>query len=200
MKNDELLRRAFLARSGQYLALTFAVPYITAGQANVATNPFTLGVASGDPMPDGVVLWTRLAPDPLTGGGMPSKPVEVEWQVARDEQMSQIAKKGKATASPDLAHSVHVEVRGLEPARWYWYQFRTGSHVSGVGRTRTAPEPRKQLSKLAFAFASCQHYETGYFTAYRHMVQEELDLIRAVSVDCDLGRPRTRKQLRQRQV
>jgi alkaline phosphatase D len=177
MKNDELLRRAFLARSGQYLALTFAVPYITAGQANVATNPFTLGVASGDPMPDGVVLWTRLAPDPLTGGGMPSKPVEVEWQVARDEQMSQIAKKGKATASPDLAHSVHVEVRGLEPARWYWYQFRTGSHVSGVGRTRTAPEPRKQLSKLAFAFASCQHYETGYFTAYRHMVQEELDLI-----------------------
>lgn len=177
MPSDELLRRTFLARTGQYFALTLAAPYATYAQAQVTTNPFKLGVASGDPTPDGVVLWTRLAPDPLNGGGMPAAPAEVEWQVARDERMSDIVKKGRATAAPNLGHSVHVDVRGLEPSRWYWYRFKVGSHESIVGRTRTAAESRKPLSKLSFAFASCQHYETGFFTAYQHMAQEDLDLI-----------------------
>ena len=91
--------------------------------------------------------------------------------------MSRVVKKGRAVATPDLAHSVHVEVQGLEPARWYWYQFKTGPHASIVGRTRTAPDARKPLDKLSFAFASCQNYETGYFTAYEHMVKEDIDLI-----------------------
>jgi alkaline phosphatase D len=177
MHKDELKRRTFLARTGQYAALTFASPYFVLGQPKIGDNLFALGVASGDPIADGVVLWTRLAPKPMEGGGMPRERVSVDWQVATDERMSNVVKKGRVNASPDLAHSVHVDVRGLEPARWYWYQFRAGSHESPIGRTRTAPNPRRQLDKLTFAFASCQHYETGFFTAYRHMAQEEVDLV-----------------------
>lgn len=177
MYTDELLRRTFLARTGQLLGLTIASPYWSLAQPKFSDNPFRLGVASGDPTPNGVVLWTRLAPDPLNGGGMPRERVEVEWRVSTDEHMRRVVKQGKATATPDLAHAVHIEVRGLDAARWYWYQFKVGSYVSIIGRTRTAPNSRKPLDKLSFAFASCQHYETGYFTAYQHMAEEELDLV-----------------------
>jgi alkaline phosphatase D len=174
--NDELRRRLFLARSGQYLALTAVTSWWTLGQPP-AKNPFTLGVASGDPEPDGVVLWTRLAPDPLHGGGMPRERVEVEWRVAEDERMSRVVARGRTVAPPDLAHSVHVEVRGLRPGRWYWYRFKAGVHESTIGRTRTAPERRGPADRLRFAFASCQQYEVGYYTAYQHMAEEDLDLV-----------------------
>jgi alkaline phosphatase D len=140
-------------------------------------NPFTLGVASGDPLPSSVVLWTRLAPDPLNGGGMPPSPVEVSWIVAADEQLTRVVKRGRATARPEWAHAVHVEATGLDPDRWYWYQFRTGDHVSAKGRTRTLPRAGAAAARLRFAFCSCQHYETGYFTAYRHMAREDVDLV-----------------------
>ena len=169
-------RRALLASAGQYLALTYASPFFALGQEKIAGNPFTLGVASGDPTTDGVVLWTRLAPDLLNGGGMPPNRVEVEWQIATDEQMEKVVKKGRATATPDLAHSVHVEVRGLDPARWYWYRFKAGSHLSAsAAHARLRSE--EPLDKLSFAFASCQNYEAGYFTAYQHMAQEDIDLV-----------------------
>jgi alkaline phosphatase D len=177
MTKDEVLRRAFLTRTGQLLGLTIASPYWALGQSAVSGSPFTLGVASGDPAPDGVVLWTRLARDPLHGGGMPRERIEVDWQVAADERMGQVVQQGRATATPDLGHSVHVEVNGLEPGRWYWYRFKTGSHLSVIGRTRTAPDASKPLDKLSFAFASCQHYEQGYYTAYEHMAEEDIDLV-----------------------
>lgn len=139
--------------------------------------PFTLGVASGDPTPEGVVLWTRLAPDPLRGGGMPGEDVAVEWTVAHDEALSRVVKRGRAVAPAQLGHSVHVEVEGLEPDRWYWYQFRVGGEVSPLGRTRTVPPVDILPDRLRFAFASCQHYEHGYYTAYRHMAQDDLDLV-----------------------
>jgi alkaline phosphatase D len=142
-----------------------------------STSPFTLGVASGDPSPDGFVLWTRLAVDPLHGGGMDSHSVEVEWRVASDEKMSTVLKTGIFTASAQWAHSVHVEVSGLQPERWYWYQFRAGNELSPVGRTRTLPSPQSSVDRVRFAFASCQHYEQGYFTAYDHMVKEDLHFI-----------------------
>ena len=101
---------------------------------------FTLGVASGYPLPTGVVLWTRLAPAPLQpGGGMSSPTCRVEWEVATDERMGQVVQQGTAAATPEWAHAVHVEVEGLEPGRWYWYRFRAGGEVSPIGRTRTAP-------------------------------------------------------------
>src|SRR5689334_6516863 len=122
MKSDDLLRRTFLARTGQYFALTLASPVLSIAQPAFRTDPFTLGVASGDPTANGVVLWTRLAPDPLNGGGMGNENVELEWVIATDEKLSTVVKKGKALATAQLAHSVHVEVQGLEPARWYWFQ------------------------------------------------------------------------------
>ncbi|HEY6225571.1 MAG TPA: alkaline phosphatase D family protein [Verrucomicrobiae bacterium] len=146
-------------------------------QPRLSDYPFQLGVASGDPSPDGFVLWTRLAPKPLEGGGMDRELVEVSWQIADDEQFSKIVRKGTAIANPDWAHSVHVEVSGLQPDRWYWYQFKVGNETSPKGRARTLPHAHTIPSSLRFAFASCQHYEYGYYTAYEHMVSEDLDLI-----------------------
>ena len=142
-----------------------------------AANPFTLGVASGDPAHDGVVLWTRLAPEPLQGGGMTPEPVAVTWEIAQDEGMRRIVRQGRATASAAGAHSVHVEADGLDPGRLYWYRFHAGDATSPVGRTRTLPRAGDDVNRLRFAFASCQHYETGYFTAYRHMATEDLDVV-----------------------
>lgn len=142
-----------------------------------AGDPFALGVASGDPWPDSVVIWTRLAPEPLAGGGMPPTPVEVGWEIAEDERFRRVVQKGRTWAVPEWAHSVHVEVTGLKPARWYWYRFRVGAEVSPVGRTRTMPAAGAPVDRLRFAFASCQHYETGHYTAYSHMLREDLDLV-----------------------
>jgi alkaline phosphatase D len=140
-------------------------------------HPFQLGVASGDPSPDGFVIWTRLAPRPLEGGGMPSEAVEVAWQVAEDEAMSRVVQKGTTVASPDWAHAVHVEVAGLKAKRPYWYQFKAAGQTSPVGRTRTLPASYAMPAVLKFAFASCQHYEQGLYTAYEHMAKEDLDLV-----------------------
>ncbi len=174
-----LHRRAFLA--GGLTALGLGAPRRARGGVRQSITfdapPFALGVASGEPTPDGVVLWTRLAPDPLHGGGMPDDDIEVSWEVARDERMRDVAQRGTAVATPLLGHTVHAEVEGLEPARRYWYRFRAGAEVSPVGRTRTLPAPGAPVDRLRFAFASCQHYETGYFTAYRHMIEDDLDLV-----------------------
>lgn len=140
--------------------------------------PFSLGVASGEPLPDGFVLWTRLAPEPLQeGGGMPAPLVEVRWEVADDEEMRQVVRTGAAVATPALAHSVHVEVSGLEPDRWYWYRFKAGAETSAVGRTRTAPAAGAPIDVWRFAFASCQHWLHGYYGAYRDMAASDLDLV-----------------------
>ncbi|MEJ0069248.1 MAG: alkaline phosphatase D family protein [Pseudomonadota bacterium] len=148
-----------------------------ASPVGLGASPFTLGVASGDPLPDGVVLWTRLAPEPLQGGGMPPLPVAVDWQVATDDRMRNIVQRGTETARPELGHAVHVEVAGLQPGRWYWYRFVAAGAESPIGRTRTAPAPDAPLDRLRFAFASCQHYGQGHFSAYHHMARQELDLV-----------------------
>jgi len=140
--------------------------------------PFTLGVASGDPLPNAVVIWTRLAPKPLErGGGMPAEPVEVAWQVATDERMTHVVARGTALARPEWAHSVHVDVTGLQPARWYWYRFKLGGDVTPVARTRTAPAADALPAMARFAFVSCQKYQDGYFTAFSHVAREDIELI-----------------------
>ncbi len=138
---------------------------------------FSLGVASGDPLPDSVVLWTRLAPKPLEGGGMPDQPVEVEWELATDDTFSFILKQGVTSAVPDLGHSVHIEVFGLEPASYYYYRFKSGNQTSPTGRTKTAPPYGQDLDEMNFAFASCQNYQSGFYTAYEHLVKEDLDVV-----------------------
>ena len=91
--------------------------------------------------------------------------------------MRRIVRQGRATAAAEAAHSVHVEVEGLDPDRWYWYRFRAGDATSPIGRTKTLPRSGADVNRLRFAFASCQHYEAGYFTAYRHMATEDLDVV-----------------------
>lgn len=171
-------RRTFLL-GGAALAAAAILPARDRGSApRFSAYPFTLGVASGDSASDGFVLWTRLAPRPLEpGGGMSPEPVEVAWEIAADEGMTQVVRRGRATADPDWAHSVHVEVGGLEPDRWYWYRFMAGGEASPLGRTRTLPAAGALPERLRFAFASCQKYEVGYFTAYEHLVREDIDLI-----------------------
>jgi alkaline phosphatase D len=139
--------------------------------------PFTLGVASGDPWPDSVVLWTRLAPEPLDGGGMPAARIEVGWEIARDSAFRTIDRKGVTVARPELGHSVHVEVDGLQPDREYWYRFRAGSEISHVGRTKTAPAAGAAVDRLRFGVCGCSHYEAGYFTAYRRIAEEGFDFV-----------------------
>jgi len=145
----------------------------------LASNPFTLGVASGDPLPNGVVLWTRLAPDPLTadGGLAGAGNLEVGWEVARDESFRQVVKRGRAVAPADMAHSVHVDVRGLEPGREYRYRFTAGDWATPVARTRTAPAPNGALDRMTFAYSTCQKWEEGFYNAYAHMAEEDLDLV-----------------------
>lgn len=140
-------------------------------------DPFTLGVASGDPVPDGVVLWTRLAPDPLApSGGMPDARVPVTWEIDEDERFSR-PRRGTAVADPAWGHSVHVEIAGLAPGRRYFYRFISGGIASPVGRTRTAPAAGDAVDRLRIAFASCQHYEAGHYAAYRHIVADDPDLV-----------------------
>ena len=146
------------------------------GTPRFQTSPFSLGVASGDPTPDGVVLWTRLAPDPLNGGGMPARALPVSWEVADDEQFRRVVARGERLARPELGHTVHVELEGLRSGREYFYRFKSGAEMSPVGRTKTAAAPRSQ-HPLTFAFASCQHYEHGFYTAYRHLAEEDLDVV-----------------------
>jgi alkaline phosphatase D len=140
--------------------------------------PFRLGVASGDPLPNGVSLWTRLAPDPLVnGGGMPPKDIAVQWQVATDDGFANVVRSGTVAAIPELAHSAHVDVRGLSPASDYFYRFFTTRDESPVGHTRTAPAARAAVSGLKFAFASCQKWDDGFYSPYRHMANEDLQLV-----------------------
>lgn len=178
LKRRRFMQAALAVAAGGILAATRAGnAFAQASGVRFSGYPFSLGVASGAPRHDSVVLWTRLIPEPLnaTGdGGMPPERIAVNWEVAEDEGFKTIVRRGAHRAIPELAHSVHVEVEGLEPGRWYFYRFMAGNEVSPVGRTRTAGVKEE---KLKFAFASCQQYEQGFFTAYRHMLKENVDLV-----------------------
>lgn len=174
-----ITRRSFALSTGVFAASALIVGRVRAAPKALALSyPFSLGVASGDPTATGVVLWTRLAPKPLApGGGMPRQAVEVSFRIAADEAMTKVVASGKAPAAPEWAHSVHVEVEGLQPDTWYWYQFEFAGETSPKGRARTLPAASAMPEKLRFAFASCQHYEAGYYTAFDHMAREAPDLI-----------------------
>lgn len=162
-------------------AVALRAPWVSAAEAPAAMPyPFTLGVASGDPTPDGVVLWTRLAPDPLAPdgrGGMGERPVLVGWEVAEDEGFARVVARGSVLARAEDAHAVHVEVAGLRPRADYCYRFRAGSVTSPVGRTRTAPAPGARVEHLALAAASCQCRQDGFYNAWAAMTRDDLDLV-----------------------
>lgn len=140
------------------------------------TNPFALGVASGQPRQDSVVLWTRLVEPALQM--LPANSVlEVSHEVFADEAMTRPVTRGTTPTTADRAWSVHVGLRGLEPARVYYYRFRIGDAISRTGRTRTAPPDEALPLRMRLALASCQHYEQGSFTVHREIAREDLDLV-----------------------
>lgn len=155
-------------------------PTTTTHTARLRGDPFGLGVASGDPTADSVILWARLAPTPLADdgrGGMPDDPVDVIWEVATDDRFTEVVARGVETALPEHAHSLHVDAGGLDPATDLHYRFRVGEWTSPVGRTRTLPDPGASPGRFGLAVANCQWLETGTYAAYRHMLDEDVDLV-----------------------
>jgi alkaline phosphatase D len=181
---DNISRRSLIS-AGLGAGLVAALPGAAvatsiADDAGLRTDPFMLGIASGEPWADGFVIWTRLALDPLAEdglGSMPSRQVPVAWEVAEDPNMRTVVARGVEHARIETAHSVHVELKGLKPGREYFYRFRSGRHVSETGRTLTAPALHETPGALAMAFASCSQYEHGYFTAYRRLAEDHPDLV-----------------------
>lgn len=176
---EKIDRRSFLQKTTLTLSgvsLLGTIPlFAQTGKLN--EYPFTLGVASGEPLPDGIVLWTRLTPKPLEGGGMPDQAIQVNWEIASDPDFLQLIQKGTEVATKDFGHAVHAEVSELEPNQWYYYRFKSGDFVSPTGKTKTAPGYGANLQEMKFAIASCQNYAAGYYTAYDHMVKEDLDVV-----------------------
>ncbi len=175
-----LIRTGLVAGAAVALSAPQRDTRATAAATMPVTNPFTLGVASGDPSPDGMVLWTRLAVAPLADnglGGMSSSTYSVRWQVGTDERLSKIVRLGTVEATAANAHSVHVDLSGLSPGREYFYRFKLGPYSSRIGRTRTAPSFDSTPGSLAMSFVSCASYERGWFTAYRRLAEDHPDLV-----------------------
>jgi alkaline phosphatase D len=172
-------RRDFLLDVARLAALCAVVPndWRVTLRPRFADYPFSLGIASGDPTATSVMLWTRLAPRPHDpDGGMAGLRVGVNWEVSDDESFATIVKRGRATAAPELGNSIHVDVDGLAPDRWYFYRFTAMDATSPIGRLRTAPAAGA-ATPLRLGFNSCQHYEQGLYTALHHMSREDVDLI-----------------------
>ena len=171
------MNRRHLLKSAGLLTLGYPLLRLSALQSSpqFSVDPFAAGVASGDPTRNSIVLWTRLIPDARVERDWQRGTVPVDWEIASDEGMKRIVRRGRAMATPEFGHSVHVDANGLDANRWYWYQFKAGSASSPVGRTKTAPS--SATDRIRFAVASCQNYQAGYFTAYQNMVREDIDAI-----------------------
>lgn len=178
---DAMRRRQVLTGAAALggAAVIGGTPRVVAGTPRLP-DPFQLGVASGDPLPNGVILWTRLVRDPADARSVPARAVPVEWQVARDDRFHHVVRHGTSTARPQLAHSVHVDVRGLAAGHDYFYRFRVagrGGETSPVGRTRTAPAPHADPRELRFGVVNCQDFQNGYWPAYLALAAEDLDAV-----------------------
>lgn len=164
--------RRQLLRLAAATATTLWLPRSAWSLGRLQHDPFALGVASGAPAPDSVVLWTRLQfPEPQAGE------FTLRWEVAHDEHFRRIVRSGQVQAVPALGHAVHAEVGGLAPDRWYFYRFMLGDAVSPVGRTRTFPADDALPARLRLAYASCQRWEHGYYAAWRHLLGEQPDAV-----------------------
>ena len=160
-------RRRFVAGA----AAVIGMPAVAASLAGVDAPLFSLGIASGQPHPGGMVLWTR-----LTGSALPDR-VAVQWEIADDERFQRVVARGQEDAEAAWAHSIHAEPAGLAPDRWYWYRFSALGQRSEAGRTRTAPAPDAAVATLRFAIASCQRYDVNHYAAWRHVAAAGLDLV-----------------------
>ncbi|MFF7183220.1 alkaline phosphatase D family protein [Streptomyces sp. NPDC008121] len=139
---------------------------------------FLHGVASGDPLPDGVLLWTRITPTAAASAGSGIGPeVNVAWEISRNAAFQPVAATGVVKATPAADHTVKVDVRGLQHSTTYFYRFVVGAVQSPVGQTRTAPL-YESSTPLRFGVVSCANWEAGYFSAYRHIAAcNDLDAV-----------------------
>ncbi|MFF0220023.1 alkaline phosphatase D family protein [Streptomyces vinaceus] len=174
-------RRTVVLGAAAAAALTPLAGLGTAGAARAAARgpAFLHGVASGDPLPDGVLLWTRVTPAPeaVPGSGL-GDAVTVGWEIAADRAFSRVVARGTTTASAAADHTVKVDVRGLQPRTPYWYRFTAGGAVSPVGRALTTPHPGADTPGVRFGVVSCANWESGYFSAYRHLAaRADLDAV-----------------------
>ncbi|QBJ98653.1 alkaline phosphatase [Rhodococcus sp. ABRD24] len=175
----ELNRRTLLRGSAALAGAGLVAGASGRASADTATPGFVHGVASGDPLPDRVIIWTRITPSaaaqPGTGVGAP---VALAWQVATDEGFETVVRSGAVTTGPDADHTVKVDVTGLRPGTSYYFRFTALGQISPVGRTRTAPAIDADLDRLRFGVVSCSNWEAGYFASYRHLAErDDLDAI-----------------------
>ena len=174
-----LTRREVLAASAALGASAMWPRFAGSSEPRFADYPFKLGVSSGFPTDHSVVLWTRLAPDPMAAdgrGGMPAQDVTLRWELATDQGFRRIERHGKIIAGAVFAHSARVVVDHLQPARDYWYRFMVGDHVSGIARTRTLPAARRSPREFHMAIANCQHFEHAQWGALRHIARAAPEL------------------------
>ncbi|MER5728080.1 alkaline phosphatase D family protein [Streptomyces sp. NPDC002138] len=174
-------RTVVKAAAGVAALAPFAATAALGSAAHAAENAplFLHGVASGDPLPDGILLWTRVTPtaEAVPGSGL-GPATRVDWEVAEDRAFSRITASGSVTATAAADHTVKADVRGLRPQTTYWYRFTAGATISPAGRTRTAPANEAQVPGVRFGVVSCANWESGYFSAYRHLAaRTDLDAV-----------------------
>ncbi|WP_030676157.1 alkaline phosphatase [Streptomyces rimosus] len=186
--HDQITRRTAVTAAAASAAL---LPFASASPAHAtgaraadrtrtgAPQVFQHGVASGDPLPDGVLLWTRVTPEPgaVPGSGL-GRDTPVGWEVAADQDFGSVVARGTATTTAAADHTVKADVRGLAPATTYYYRFSVEGTHSPVGRTRTAPAHDTKAPNVRFGVVSCANWEAGYFSAYRHLAaRRDLDAV-----------------------
>ncbi|MGH9186320.1 MAG: alkaline phosphatase D family protein, partial [Acidimicrobiales bacterium] len=174
-------RRAFLKLGvgGATLAIGGRLIWPDPVRADPLPGPFAHGVASGDPEPNAVIIWTRVTPSPdAVPGSLAGPATVVAWEVASDEAFTGVVSAGTVMSDPLTDHTVKVDVGGLAPATGYWYRFHALGARSIVGRTRTAPAEDAVVDALRLGIVSCSNWEGGYFSAYRHLAErDDLDLV-----------------------
>ncbi|WP_326649327.1 alkaline phosphatase D family protein [Streptomyces sp. NBC_01750] len=175
--------RRTVVKAAAATAVIAAPALAAASSANAASTEeapaFLHGTASGDPLPDGVLLWTRITPTPDAVPGSGKGPdTAVGWEVAEDKGFTRIVARGTTTSKAASDHTVKVDVRGLRQATAYYFRFTSGTALSPVGRTRTAPATDAATPGVRFGVVSCANWESGYFSAYRHLAaRADLDAI-----------------------
>jgi len=169
-------RRHLLSLAAASAAL-ISLPRMGWGRATWPKDPFSLGVASGSARAESIVLWTRLGSESLALASRSRDTIPVTWQLAHDQGFTRIVQQGQLEAKPERGHSVHAEVAGLAPARQYFYRFLSGEAVSPTGQTRTFPALGDPASRLRLAYASCQRWGDGFYTAYRDMREQNPDVV-----------------------
>ncbi|KQW49032.1 alkaline phosphatase [Nocardioides sp. Root1257] len=175
-----LRRRTVLASStaGAVGAAAVGTLHAEDAAAEAVARPghrqFRHGVASGDPLPHAVLIWTRVTPTPASTPGSGKGPrVTVTWEVATDGRFRHVVRRGTFATGPSRDHTVKVDVTGLDPATWYHYRFHVAGQTSRVGRTRTAPAPEATPRHLRFGVVSCANLQAGWFSAYRGLADRD---------------------------